>query len=127
MIHHYDDGCCLLFSGFKGLYRVNKAAKALEMVHGKLLPQNDKPHWTLLSLVVKPELRRRGLGSEVILPIIRLSDEATLPIYTFVYHYESKTKENKLINFLKRQGFDVRENIAPANGPPFTVMIRYGN
>ena len=110
------------------MLRTLKAVDSLEQIHAQMLPQLEKPHWTLLALVVKPELRNRGLGSEVLLPIIRASDEATLPIYTIVHHHESQSREEKPVQFLKKHGFDVSEQSAtPKTGPPFTVLVRYGN
>ncbi|KAF0978839.1 hypothetical protein FDP41_001909 [Naegleria fowleri] len=113
--------------GIKGLFRTMKAVEDMEAIHSQLLSQTEKPHWSLLTLVVKPELRNRGLGTEVLLPIIRASDEATLPIYTIVHHYENQSREEKPVQFLKKHGFDVREECTPKKGPPFTVLIRYGS
>jgi len=104
-----------------------RAAESMEDIHVKVLPQIERPHWTLLALLVKPDLRNKGLGSEVLLPVIRSSDEATLPIFTTVYHYENQPRDEKFINFLKRHGFDVKESgkESPKYGPPFTILIRY--
>ncbi|KAG2388208.1 hypothetical protein C9374_001058 [Naegleria lovaniensis] len=76
--------------GLKSIYRSIKAAECMENIHSQLMPIHEKPHWTLLALLVSPLERKKGLGSEVLMPILRASDEATLPIFTILYHHQEE-------------------------------------
>lgn len=107
--------------GINTFRRVLKTIDASEKIHSKVLDQKVKPHWTLFLLAVKPGMTKNGIGSSLILPVLKSADEQSIPIYATVY---SPTID--LLQFYRRHGFDVVEKVEkPSVGPPFYSMIRY--
>jgi GNAT superfamily N-acetyltransferase len=112
--------------GVRAFMRFLKCVEVSEGVHSRILPQNTTPHWTLIAFGVDSKFRNRGIGSEVLLPIIRCADEAGLPIFSILYHYKNEVRDENVFNFLKRHGFDVKEQVEDvSHGPPFHVLVRY--
>jgi serine/threonine protein kinase len=107
--------------GLGSFTKLLRVLSCSEKVHANALDQSIKPHWTLFLLTVKPGMNNNGIGSSLLLPVLKSADEQSIPIYTTVY---SPTIE--LLKFYKRHGFDIAEKVEkPKAGPPFYSMIRY--
>lgn len=108
--------------GMQSFRRALKIINSSERTHSTVLDQKVKPHWTLFLLAVKPGMTNNGIGSSLLLPVLKSADEQSIPIYTSVY-----SPSDALLQFYKRHGFDVVEKVEkPQVGPPFHAMIRYG-
>ena len=76
----------------------------------------QEPHWYLPLIGVEPALQGRGLGSALILPVLKECDAAGLPAYL-----EATSPRNRPL--YERLGFEVVA-IAVADCPPITAMLR---
>jgi ribosomal protein S18 acetylase RimI-like enzyme len=76
------------------------------------------PHWYLVVIGVRPELRGRGLGRELLKPIITRADAAGVPVCLDTARPEAKAFYDKL-------GFrTARESVDPSSGLRFWTCVR---
>ena len=78
-----------------------------------------EPHWYLVVLSVRPEFKRRGLGSRVVEPALERADQAGLPCYL-------ETSDPANVPFYERFGFLVSDDslaLVP-EGPTHVAMRR---
>jgi ribosomal protein S18 acetylase RimI-like enzyme len=75
------------------------------------------PHWYLGMLGVDPDHQGRGLGSELLDPVLRRCDDEGIPAYL-----ESSKQAN--VSFYVRHGFEVTEEISLGHGPAIWGMWR---
>jgi GNAT superfamily N-acetyltransferase len=75
--------------------------------------------WTYLQLIgVDPDQQRRGLGSQLLAPVLARCDATVTPAYL-----EASTLDNRRL--YQRHGFDtISEITLPDNGPPIWLMWR---
>ena len=85
--------------------------RAIEAKHPKC------HHWYLLLLGTAPEHQRKGIGSALLVPILKKCDTERLPAYL-----EAGSEEN--ISFYQRSGFEVMRDIELPNGPTIFQMVR---
>lgn len=77
-----------------------------------------QPYWHLFILGVEPGQQRRGLGGELIAPVLARADHAGLPCYL-------ETSEEHNVPFYERHGFAVAGGRRdPEGAPPFWPMLR---
>lgn len=86
------------------------ALKAIERVHP------DEPHYYLEILGTRKDRQGAGIGSAVMDPVLRRSDEQGLPAYL-----ESSNPRN--IPFYARHGFEVREEVDCGKGAPVVTTM----
>lgn len=77
-----------------------------------------QPYWHLFILGVEPGQQRRGLGGELIAPVLARADAARQRCYL-------ETSEEHNVPFYERHGFEVAGGRrAPEGVPPFWPMLR---
>jgi GNAT superfamily N-acetyltransferase len=93
-----------------------EAAHVAESVIRALRP--EVPHWYLASMATRPEDQGRGLGSEVIAPVLARCDADNLPAYC-----DTSTEPN--VRFYARHGFvPAAETDVPGGGPHVWLLGR---
>lgn len=88
--------------------------------HLEALRQRDMPapHWYLFGLGVDPDRQGRGIGGQLLQPMLRRADAAGLPC-----HLETQKVRN--LPFYQRHGFAVlTETDVPWGGPHLWIMQR---
>jgi ribosomal protein S18 acetylase RimI-like enzyme len=76
------------------------------------------PHYYLLALGVEPDLQGKGIGSQLMLPVLDRCDRERVPAYL-----ESSKERN--VPLYERHGFKVtKELLVPYNGPKVWLMWR---
>ncbi|MEI7450805.1 MAG: GNAT family N-acetyltransferase [Desulfomonile sp.] len=82
----------------------------------KIRPRQS--HWYILVLGVHPDHQGKGLGGELLRPILQKADEERVAVYL-----ESSNPKN--LDFYGKYGFGVREKIVPVRGcPPMWGLVR---
>ncbi|MBA3359285.1 MAG: GNAT family N-acetyltransferase [Thermoleophilaceae bacterium] len=77
-----------------------------------------QPYWHLFILGVEPGHQRRGLGGELIAPVLARADDVGQPCYL-------ETSEEHNVPFYERHGFAVAGGRRDPDGlPPFWPMLR---
>lgn len=76
-----------------------------------------EPHWYLAAIGTRPPHQRKGIGSSLLIPILRQCDESLLPAYL-----ESSNETN--IPFYENYGFRVTGELAVPGGPTLWAMLR---
>lgn len=76
-----------------------------------------KPHWYLAAIGTDPSHQRQGIGSALVVPILRQCDKSKLPAYL-----ESSNEAN--IPFYQRHGFKVTSELEVPGGPTLWAMLR---
>ena len=102
-----------IFRASKGaIGRIDKAVAAMEAAHPKY------PHAYLFTIGVRKRSRGKGLGRELIAPVLRACDTSGLPAYL-----ENSNPANR--GFYHASGFDHVGWIEPCPGaPPLEAMLR---
>lgn len=76
------------------------------------------PHWYLLGLGVYPDLQGKGIGTQLMAPVLERCDREGTPAYL-----ESSKERN--VPLYERNGFKVTEEFrVPNGGPPVWLMWR---
>jgi GNAT superfamily N-acetyltransferase len=77
-----------------------------------------EPHYYLLGLGVEPDLQGRGIGTQMMAPVLAMCDRDGVPAYL-----ESSKEIN--VPLYERNGFKVTERFqVPNGGPPIWLMWR---
>lgn len=95
--------------GDEGLVRMSAIAAASAAAHP------HEPHFYLFILGAAD--RGRGVGAELVAPVLRICDEQGWPAYL-----ESSNPRN--VSFYERHGFEAMAEIRPEGGPPLLGMWR---
>ena len=99
--------------GAESFERFGRVLDYLSSVH--LVPGS---HWYLVAVGVRPELRGRGLGRELMRPIMTRADAAGVPICLDTARPEARA-------FYDRLGFrTARESVDPGSGLRFWTCVR---
>lgn len=77
----------------------------------------EEPHWYLEFLGTVPEKQGRGLGGQVLAPVLEQADREGMAIWTW-----SSNRSN--LGFYHRQGFAVLDELPFTNGGPQIFPIR---
>ncbi|MGE3074032.1 MAG: GNAT family N-acetyltransferase [Dehalococcoidia bacterium] len=97
------------------LRRIPKVMGGLNAIEKK---HPHEPHYYLLMLGVEPDLQGRGIGTQLMAPILERCDREKMPAYL-----ESSKEKN--IPLYERNGFKVTEKFqVPNGGPPVWLMWR---
>jgi ribosomal protein S18 acetylase RimI-like enzyme len=91
-----------------------KLLQHMEALHERLAPE---PHFYLFVLGVDPDEQRRGLGSQLLAPVLSLCDRDRKRSYL-----ETSREEN--LPFYVRQGFEVAQIVERPGWPKFWLMLR---
>jgi ribosomal protein S18 acetylase RimI-like enzyme len=98
--------------GLRRMPRVLGALNVLEKKHPK------EPHYYLLAIGVEPAHQGKGVGSQLMAPMLERCDREGMPAYL------ESSKERNLALY-ERHGFRVTEQITlPRRGPPAWLMWR---
>ncbi len=98
-----------------GWRRIPTVVKGINMVE-KDHPAT--PHYYLLALGVEPELQGRGIGAQLMAPVLERCDREGTPAYL-----ESSKEKN--LPLYERNGFKVtKEIVLPGDGPKIWLMWR---
>jgi len=101
--------------GLGSMRRFLPSMQLMDRHHRELV---EERHWYLMVLGVHPPEQGTGLGSSLMLPIMRRADEEGLPCYL-----ETGTEVN--VRFYSRRGFEVAaEGNLPGGGPQYWCMRR---
>ena len=77
-----------------------------------------QPHWYILVLGAHPDHQGKGLGGELLKPILQKADEGNVAVYL-------ECSNPKSLDFYDKHGFRVMEEIVPIHGcPPIWRLIR---
>ncbi|MEO6397450.1 MAG: GNAT family N-acetyltransferase [Tepidiformaceae bacterium] len=99
-------------TGWRRLPKVMAGITAIEKKHP------EEPHYYLMVLGTEPELQGRGIGSQLMAPILRRCDQERMPAYL-----ESSKEKN--VPLYERNGFRVTEEFTiPDGGPKVWLMWR---
>ncbi len=102
-------------AGIAGWRRLLKIIAGLDKVERR---HPEKPHFYLLALGVEPELQGRGIGTQLMRPVLERCDRDGIPAYL-----ESSKERN--VPLYERNGFKVTEVFqVPHGGPPIWLMWR---
>ncbi|CAN5787416.1 GNAT family N-acetyltransferase [soil metagenome] len=95
-----------------GTRRVARFSSYLEKKHPA------EPHWYLEMLATAPAHQRRGVGAELVAPVLERCDTEGILAYL-----ETETDAN--VPYYRRHGFDVTEEVdIPGGGPHLWLMAR---
>ena len=96
-----------------GMARSVRYLNVVEAVHP------HEPHWYLALLGIDPGHQGHGLGTQLLAPALRRSDEEGLPCYL-------ETDKERNLAFYARHRFDLRDTLHPAgaSAPPTWTMWR---
>lgn len=98
-----------------GASRLPHVIGALQMMDKK---HPRKPHYYLLGIGVEPELQGRGIGTQLMAPVLERADREGMPAYL-----ESSKEKN--LPLYQRNGFEVVERVdLPRGGPSAWLMWR---
>lgn len=101
--------------GEAAMLRFGSVMQHLGGLHERWAPE---PHWYLMILGVDPPHQGRGVGGELIAPVLAEADAAGLPAYL-------ETQKARNVPFYRRHGFEVvEETDAPSGGPHWWLMKR---
>lgn len=76
-----------------------------------------EPHWYLETLSIAPEAQRKGYGSALLAPGLRLCDEQGMPAYL-------ETQREANIPYYRRFGWELTDEISIDDSPPLWAMWR---
>jgi ribosomal protein S18 acetylase RimI-like enzyme len=98
--------------GLSGLKRVVAAATLTDKAHPA------EPHYYLLNIGVEPATQGRGIGTQLMQPMMQRCDSEKVGAYL-------ETSTERDIFFYRRLGFEITGEIPlPDNGPKMTLMWR---
>jgi GNAT superfamily N-acetyltransferase len=101
--------------GTEALERFGALTACMGELHQRDMPA---PHWYLLILGVDPPFQSRGIGGQLMEPVLTRADAAQLPCYL-------ETTQERNLPFYQRHGFAVVvEADLPDGGLPFWTMRR---
>ena len=104
----------VMLMGLKSLSRFMTSYSTID----KLTKQSiSRPHWLLMFLGVEPKHHGKGLGGQLIAPILARADREGVPCYL-----ESNNERN--LTFYKRHGFEIVGQVQIPDGPPAWGMRR---
>ena len=99
-------------AGWKRIPKVMGGVSAIEKKHPAV------PHYYLMVLGTEPDLQGRGIGSQLLAPILARCDQERMPAYL-----ESSKEKN--LPLYERNGFKVTEEFTiPDGGPKLWLMWR---
>ncbi len=82
----------------------------------KIHPQ--QPHWYIALLGVHPDQQGKGLGGELLRPVLRQADKESVIVYLECSNPNS-------LDFYRKYGFEVIKEIVPVRGcPPIWGLVR---
>lgn len=106
---------------FPLMWSLRGALSRLRMVGDTLTRVHiHEPHWYLAAIGTRPPHQGRGIGSSLIIPILRRCDASKLPAYL-----ESSNEAN--IPFYENHGFRVTGELVVPGGPTLWAMLREPN
>jgi GNAT superfamily N-acetyltransferase len=76
-----------------------------------------EPHWYLGVLATDPRFQGRGVGTQLLAPVLAECDRESLPAYL-----ETQKEEN--LPYYARFGFDIAKVVQVRNSPPVWTMLR---
>ena len=94
-----------------------RAARILGGLHDVERRHPREPHYYLAVLGVEPGSQGRGLGTALMVPVLRACDADGVPAYL-----ESSKERN--VDYYSRHGFRVTEELRLPEGPPVWLMWR---
>jgi GNAT superfamily N-acetyltransferase len=105
----------ILSMGLGPAVRFFRSSNYLEKFHKEAI---SRPHWILVFLGVEPSQQGKGIGGELIQPVLTRADAEGVPCYV-----ESADERNH--SFYKRHGFQiVRQSQVPQGAPMVWIFVR---
>jgi GNAT superfamily N-acetyltransferase len=99
---------CAAHLGPAALSRFLRLEVRLEEQHGRDITE---PHWYLLLLAVDPPSQGRGVGSQLLIPVLAKAQTVGMPVYL-------QTLNHGNVAFYERHGFRVISKSVPSGGEP---------
>lgn len=103
-----------------GLIAFTKLMSYFEMnekIYTENMKDEKKPHWTLLFVGCLPGFQSKGIGTNVLMPILKKADKMNFPCCLVV-------NEPKALKFFTRLGFTVKKKLNHQNFGEITFMKR---
>ena len=105
----------ILSMGFGSLWRFVRSSIFVEKLQKQAI---SVPHWTLVFIGVEPTHRGKGIGGNLIQPILARADSDGIPCYV-----ESVDERN--LTFYQRHGFEiVKDGQVPNSGLQVWILVR---
>lgn len=102
--------------GWNRLGRWLRGLATIEAVHKK--DMGNLPHWNLGIMVVHPAVQGKGLGSQLLRPILQRASDDGLPCHVVTFTEQA-------VCFYQKNGFKVAHNQKlESNGPQFWTLKR---
>lgn len=98
--------------GLKGIYRCMKVFQEDCKIHKMHMDPKNYSHWRLFLIAINPVHQNKGLGTEVLSPMLKMADSQELSIYTHFYTKNEEIRGN-IVRFYKRFGFEIIDNLNP--------------
>jgi ribosomal protein S18 acetylase RimI-like enzyme len=101
--------------GWAGLKRYAGVTGCVLKLHKRVMPG---PHWYLSIIGVNPSAQGKGLGVELMKPILAKAEEQGVPCYL-------ETSNQKSISFYQKQGFEIAEEVVvPGSDLHIWALVR---
>ena len=101
--------------GKEAYRRASQSEAFLAKMQREILPE---PHWYLWGLTTDPSQQGKGIGTQLLQPVLERADAGCLPCYL-------ETHDQKNVAYYSKRGFElVRSENLPGYDLPFWCMVR---
>jgi GNAT superfamily N-acetyltransferase len=100
--------------GWAGFQRFNDVVSYTEIIHKQVV---SAPHWYLWGIGVDPAYQGKGIGGDLIQPVLKQADAAGHPCYL-------ETQNSSNLPFYQKHGFEVASDGKTSGGLQVWAMLR---